>query len=252
MSGVPGFKDLFSTASDDYARYRPVYPPELTAWVAEEAPGRAIAWDVGTGNGQNAVALAAHFGRVIATDPSAAQINTAAKNDHVEYRVEPAETSTLRTACADAVCVAQAFHWFKQQAFFSEVNRVLKPGGILAFWAYGLCRITPEVDRAVLHFYNETLQGDWEPERRLVDEGYALVQLPFAEVTAPSFAMTAQWGLDEFLGYLGTWSAVKTHRKRTGTDPLPALRTELEKAWGPAAPRAVVWDLGVRAGRKAS
>ena len=48
----------------DYARYRPTYPPALFAWLAEVSPGRALALDVGTGNGQAAVALAAHFDQV--------------------------------------------------------------------------------------------------------------------------------------------------------------------------------------------
>ena len=66
------FKDLFSRQSADYARFRPTYPPVLFAWLAAQAPARRLAVDVGTGNGQAAVALAAHFERVIGVEPSAA------------------------------------------------------------------------------------------------------------------------------------------------------------------------------------
>ena len=41
-----GFKDLFSTASDDYARFRPRYPAALFDWLADQAPARALAVDV--------------------------------------------------------------------------------------------------------------------------------------------------------------------------------------------------------------
>ncbi|HEY8923736.1 MAG TPA: methyltransferase domain-containing protein, partial [Polyangia bacterium] len=70
-------KDLFSTQSSDYARFRPTYPPALFEWLAGQAPARETAVDVGTGSGQAAVALAAHFGRVLALDPSAAQLANA-------------------------------------------------------------------------------------------------------------------------------------------------------------------------------
>ena len=72
------FKDHFSAQAGDYARYRPDYPPALFEWLAGIAPSQDIAWDCGTGSGQSAVALAAHFSRVIATDPSQSQSITAA------------------------------------------------------------------------------------------------------------------------------------------------------------------------------
>ena len=49
------FKDLFSLQAADYARFRPIYPPELYAWLAAKAPARRLAIDVGTGNGQDAL-----------------------------------------------------------------------------------------------------------------------------------------------------------------------------------------------------
>ncbi|MBS1246447.1 MAG: methylase involved in ubiquinone/menaquinone biosynthesis, partial [Proteobacteria bacterium] len=68
------FQDHFSTQADAYARYRPTYPDALYAWLASRVPARALAWDCGTGSGQAAVALAAHFTQVIASDPSREQI----------------------------------------------------------------------------------------------------------------------------------------------------------------------------------
>ena len=72
------FKDLFSLQAADYARFRPVYPPELYAWLAAQAPARGLAVDVGTGNGQAAVALAAHFDRGSGVEASAGRLTEAA------------------------------------------------------------------------------------------------------------------------------------------------------------------------------
>ena len=136
------FKDLFSLQAADYARFRPVYPPELYAWLAAQAPAKALAVDVGTGNGQAAVALARHFERVIGVEPSDDQRANATPAPNVEYRRGTAEATGVEAASADLLTVAQAFHWFKHDAFFTEVRRVVRPGGCVAFWCYGLTTIS--------------------------------------------------------------------------------------------------------------
>lgn len=86
----------------------------------------------------------------MAADASAQQIETAEPYPHVEYRVAPAERSGLETGSADLVAVAQALHWFDFPAFFEEAKRVLRPGGIIAVWAYNLLSILPDIDGPIL------------------------------------------------------------------------------------------------------
>lgn len=245
-----GFKDHFSRDSSAYAAWRPRYPAALFEWLASVVPGHALAWDAGTGNGQAAVALAAHFERVVASDPSASQLANAMPHPRVEYR-EAGESAGLDAGSADLVTVAQALHWFDRDRFWQEARRVLRPGGVVAVWCYELQRITPEVDQVVGHFYHVTVGEYWTPERRLVEHGYRTVDFPFEELLPPPFAMTAEWSLEQELGYLGTWSAVNRMRDRTGRDPVSELRPALEAAWPADRLLRVEWPLSVRAGRAA-
>ena len=128
----PKFEDNFSKQADVYARYRPPYPAALYEWIASIAPGHAVAWDCGTGNGQAAIGLTRHFRSIIATDPSTAQIANAPAHPQIEYRVARAEESGLADQSVDAITVALALHWFDLDQFYAEARRVLKPGGKLA------------------------------------------------------------------------------------------------------------------------
>lgn len=251
MSGATSgsdWKDHFSHASDDYRRWRPGYPPVMFEWLASLAPATSLAWDCATGNGQAAVALAACFERVVATDASAAQIAEAEPCANVEYLVAPAERSPLADASADLVTVAQALHWFDVDRFHAEVRRVLKPGGIVAEWGYGLALIEPAIDAAVLEFSAVTVGPYWPPERALVEAAYADLAFPFETVDAPAFAMTATWDVDRFVAYLGTWSSVAGYRRAVGRDPLPDLHAVLAPLWDDG-PREIRWPLVLRVGR---
>lgn len=242
------FKDLFSANAADYARFRPTYPPELFVWLAETSPGTGLALDVGTGSGQAAVGLAAHFDRVVGLDPSADQVAHARPHPRVGYRVAPAEQTGLDEGSVDLVLAAQAFHWFRADAFFGEVRRVLRAGGVLALVTYELSRITPEVDAVVRGLYR-SLDAYWEPERRLVEDGYASVAVPFAEIEAPAFTMRSRWSLDELVGFLGTWSALRRSVEATGVNPLETVAPALADAWRSSETREVSWPLAVRAFR---
>jgi len=244
------FKDLFSAQSADYARFRPSYPAALFSWLATAAPGRARAIDVATGNGQAALALADHFAEVVGVDASAAQLAEAPGRANVTYRVGQAEATGAADASADLLTAAQAFHWFRQDAFFTEAARVLRPRGVLAVWSYNLTRITPAVDALVQHVYADILGSYWEPERRLVEEGYAAVRFPFEPIPSPPFEMALDWDLPSLLGYVRTWSALRAYVRARGVDPLVTLEPELARAWGGAGTRTARWTLSVHASRR--
>lgn len=245
-----GFKDHFSAGSTRYARYRPGYPDGLFDWLAARSPSRSLAWDVATGSGQAATALAARFERVVATDASPAQLASAEARDNLSYRCEPAERGSLPDGVVDLVTVAQALHWFDHAAFFHEVQRVLRPGGLLAVWCYEVFAATPEIDAVVSELYHDVVGPYWPPERRWIETGYADLALPFPRVEAPTFEMSLAWDLDALVGYLGTWSAVQRYREDRGEDPLIEARARLAKVWGDAArARRVAWPLKLHVGR---
>lgn len=247
---IADFNDHFSSGSRAYATFRPTYPSDLIAAIAAFAPSRRLAWDCGTGNGQAARQLAEHFDRVIATDASAAQIEAAAPRVGVEYRVAPAESSALPARSVDAICVAQALHWFDLPAFFAEVQRIAVPGGVLAIWSYGLLEIDPAIDPLVRELYEDIVGPFWPPQRALVETGYRGVDFPFEEIAMPPFSMTADYSLAQLEGYLGTWSAVRRYAAARRTDPVAPTMARIGRRWGGVERvREVRWPLTVRVGR---
>src|SRR5690606_23388116 len=141
------FTDLFSEQSGSYAAFRPVYPDGVFAFLAGVAPGRERAWDCATGTGQAAQGLARHFAAVEATDASEQQVVHATAVPNVTYSVQPAELTNFADNAFDAICVAQAVHWFDLERFYEEVARVLRPRGVIALLGYDWARVSPEVDR---------------------------------------------------------------------------------------------------------
>lgn len=249
---MAGFSDHFGTVAGSYADFRPHYPAELFAWLAAQCPAQTVAWDCGAGSGQASVALAAHFAQVQATDASADQLDHAEPHPRVHYAVAPAERSGLADASVDLVSIAQALHWFDLPLFYAEVRRVLKRGGVIAAWSYGVHTIEgDEVNTVVRHFYDHVVGPYWPPERRHVENGYRELPFPFTRIVAPAFAMQLQWPLAQLLGYLGSWSATARYRKANGSDPLPALERALLPLWGdPAHSRTVSWPLALLVGRR--
>jgi len=247
------FEDHFSKHSQLYSQHRPQYPNEIYAYLASIAPGRALAWDCGTGNGQAAVGLAEYFARVYATDASEKQISLAQVNEKVEYHVEPAEHVSLYDSSVDLITVAVAIHWFNFEEFYREVRRVLKPGGILAAWTYSLTEISPEVDQVVRQYYYQTLQGCWPERIHYLEEKYETLPFPFEEIAAPPFAMEKDLNLAQYAGFLDSWSATQRYKEQKGHHPLDLIWNQLSAAWGnESEPRLVRWPLYFRIGRNST
>ena len=246
------FKDHFSRLAARYAAFRPSYPPALFEYLGQLCQEHRTVWDCACGTGQASVALANHFGSVIATDASPQQLAAATPNSHVTYRVAKAEHSGLDPESVDLVTVAQALHWFDLDTFYAEVERVLVRSGVIAAWTYGVLHVEGDaVDALVQEFYYDVVGPYWPPERRLVEEGYRTLAFPFASVSPPSFNMEESWERAHLLGYLRSWSATGRYVEVNGTDPVAGLEQRLEPVWADAqGVRKVIWPLAMRVGRR--
>jgi SAM-dependent methyltransferase len=248
----PGFRDHFSAAAAGYAAFRPTYPAALFEFVTALAPARSLAWDAGTGSGQAACALAERFNRVIATDPSRAQIAHAVSHPRVRYVLARAEDGFAEDGACDLVTAAQALHWFDIPAFFAAARRALKPGGAIAVWGYAGAVLDDPACDAVFQAYAREAAPYWPPERAIIDDGYRGVAFPFDEVAAPRMELVMHPGLAEFTGYLRTWSASLRYREAVGHDPVDELEGRLREVWPAGARVRLTWPLHLRAGRSAA
>ncbi|MEP6633552.1 MAG: class I SAM-dependent methyltransferase [Luteimonas sp.] len=244
------FADHFSAVAAQYANARPEYPSELFDWIAGIAPARGVVWEAGCGSGQASRDLAERFARVFATDPSAAQVAQAMGPDNVVFSVESSEHCSLPDASADAVCVAQALHWFDRDAFFAQCARVLKPAGVLVAWGYR--DIEPPAHlSASIDAFRADIDEYWPSERMFIVSGYAEFDWPFAAIDAPEFTMTVDWPLARMLGYFSSFSAVKRYREVTGIDPIAVHAAAITSAWGdPETTQTLRWPFFVHARRK--
>ena len=125
----------FARGVDAYERGRPEYPPEAIGYVRRALdlypthPRRTVL-DLAAGSGKLTRQLATLGCEVIAVEP--VDEMRAAIGGAIRALAGTAEAIPLDDASADAVTVAQAFHWFDGPAALAEIARVLRPGGRLA------------------------------------------------------------------------------------------------------------------------
>lgn len=224
-------KDNFSTQAKAYAQYRPYYPAEMIAYIVGLVPHRGTALDVATGNGQVAAALAPYFKEVYGTDISAKQLQNAMHAPNLIYKEGSAENTRFEDRQFDLITVAQAIHWFKFDAFYAEVKRILKPDGLFVVMGYGLFSTNPDTDVVINRFYKDIIGPYWDAERNYIDDNYTTIPFPFKEIETRKFTNHFTWTFAQLTGYLETWSAVQHYIKQNGNNPVDIIRGELQSSW---------------------
>jgi SAM-dependent methyltransferase len=125
----------FGRRSDAYERWRPGYPQAVVDLLVERAglgEGRWVA-DLAAGTGKLTRQLMATGARCVAVEPSA-DMRRACRQvvDGALVAAGRAEAVPLASGSVDLVTAAQAFHWFDAEEALAEMDRVLRPGGLVA------------------------------------------------------------------------------------------------------------------------
>jgi SAM-dependent methyltransferase len=144
----PAASGGFARSAGAYERGRPGYPPAAVDFLVARlrlGPGRVVV-DLAAGTGKLTRPLLATGAEVAAVEPVAEM--RAALPPGARALDGTAEAIPLDPASADAVTVAQAFHWFDADAALTEIHRVLRPGGALAL-VWNRRRMDDPLNRAV-------------------------------------------------------------------------------------------------------
>ena len=241
-------KDLFSKQAGTYARYRPVYPKELFDHILQFVAEKNTAWDCATGNGQAALALAPHFKKVIATDISKKQLALAKLHANIQYQISSAEQTNFPDNTFDFITVAQAYHWFKFDAFEKEVKRVAKKDAVIAVWGYNLFSTNDAaIDALIKKFYTEIVGPYWDAERKYIDDNFNTVPFNFTPLPTKDFFIKTVWSKDDVIGYLNSWSAVQHFIDDKKYNPVDDIVNDLDILWKDVKP--VTFPVFLKLGR---
>ncbi len=231
--------------------YRPSYPDELYAFLFKHTNRFGRALDCGTGNGQVAVRLAEKFDEVIGIDISKEQIARAFEGERITYKVADASESGLDSESVDLITAAQALHWFNTDKFYREVERILKPSGLLACWGYGLCTVNDQIDPLIQSFYDDVIGPFWPRQRMHIEEEYNSLRFPYPTINHPDVWIKKSWNLDQLLGYFRSWSSTQRYMQYKGYDPVRMLAVRLKRYWGDTEePKHIYWPVFIKAGKK--
>jgi len=211
MAEAKSFVDQFSGHSSGYAKYRPGYPKEIYDRILEfggvDFSQKGVAVDVGCGSGQATKELLKYFPKIFGVEPSSEQLSQAEKIDGIEYICSRAEKTPLPDQIADIVTSASAVHWFQLDEFWNEVDRLLRPGGVVAVWSYKNYVFTKNEEAN--KFYEKFLERIvkfWAPQLNRLQEGYKDIIPPFPRTERHKILKTVEISLSQYIGLLNTSS----------------------------------------------
>jgi ubiquinone/menaquinone biosynthesis C-methylase UbiE len=125
-------------AGRQYDDARPPWPVAVEDFLRSVAPpgGWEIAIDLAAGTGRLTERVAAVAATVIAIEPSAAmRAVLAVRVPTARLIAGSAEAMPVPDRSADLVVAGNAFHWFDPESAAAEIERVLRPDGVVgALW----------------------------------------------------------------------------------------------------------------------
>lgn len=124
-------EEKFTGRADLYEKFRPSYPDSLIDFLYENAQCDTVT-DIGAGTGKFTRCLLKKPWNITAVEPNADMREKLFNIKGITVVNASAENTGLAEHSVGLVTVAQAFHWFDEQLFKTECERILTENGMLA------------------------------------------------------------------------------------------------------------------------
>ena len=244
------FATAFALAAAEYERGRPTYPPAALDRVTAELglDGDSVVVDLAAGTGKLTRDLVPRFGRVVAVEPLAEmRAELERRTRGVEVLAGAAEELPLPDRSADAVLVAQAFHWFDGRRALAEIARVLRPkGGLGLLWNLSPWETREGPWFAALDDLLEERRVDLSVLRRHASgrwmEGFAETE-EFEPLSHARFAHRQRLRREDFIASLASRSYIASLSEPHRRDVLAGVAALLEREDAPLEGGEVVVPL---------
>jgi SAM-dependent methyltransferase len=243
--------ESFGSVAEQYDRYRPSYPDELIAELADLAPERTL--DVACGTGKVAVPLLACGLAVLGVEVDEKMAEVARRHGII-VEVAAFETWDDDGRTFDLITCGQGWHWIDPQRGAQKAADLLNPGGTLAlFWNYG--ELNPGLKRELDEVYRThapEISSDAGKHVHDDEDHVAVLKATgrFAEVRTERFRWENTLTADEWIARLSTHSdhIVLPDEQRTAL--LDAVRAVLDKRAGVVEVRGGTYTIFARTAEK--
>lgn len=226
-----------------YSEYRPTYPKQLVekifSFSARHGVGNNMAVDLACGSGQSTFELTDRFYRTVGVDISNAQIECAkekatalGKNTNVEFLVSPASNLPFEDESVDLILCAMAWHWLDPDTLFPEIDRVLKPPGVLAVLSYSCPRLRHrQCDELFYNFFLNTCVWSYENVKTHIVGHYRDVKLPYPLAERHDMLQESKVSLESLSGFVKSWGTYKDLCKQyPGNSALEDMLQEMRRS----------------------
>lgn len=171
INNIDGGKAFdFGRTSEDYAKFRDIYPQEFYDRILERnlcTNGQKIL-DLGTGTGvipRNMYRYGADWTGVDISENQIKQAEILSGNMNIEYHAQPVEDINFLENSFDVITACQCFWYFDHEKIMPELYNILKPSGSILIlymaWLPYEDRIAEESEKLVLK-YNPEWSGAGE------------------------------------------------------------------------------------------
>ncbi|KAI3945337.1 hypothetical protein MKW92_002042 [Papaver armeniacum] len=245
-----------------YMGGRPKYPAEWYQVISQFTAGHSRAWDAGTEHGIAALGIADYYDQVIATDINKATLQKAVPHPKVTYIHTPVSMSDEELisniggeASVDLITVAHAIQFFDLPRFYSLVDRVLKPDGVIVVWGYNDIRVVSDSIHLLWKRLHESALPYRSANVRDISDGFESLPFPFEAIGIGwegkpiDLIISTVTTFQGFLDMLRVWPDVVA-AKDHGIDLLSGEVIEkFQTAWGDSpSPQPVLFKTFMIAG----